>query len=70
MVRDWRSTGDISWAIIEDHKRKEPWLLDYGTIETHKEIPSPVRLWEIAEEMTAIAASVIYQNVTLGGIMA
>jgi len=70
MVRDWRSTGDISWAIIEDHKPKEPWLLDYGTIETHKEIPPPVRLLEIAEEMTAIASSVIYQNVTLGGIMA
>jgi hypothetical protein len=44
--------------------------LHYGTIETHKEISTPTRLLEIAEEMMAIAACVIYQNVTLGGIMA
>jgi crossover junction endodeoxyribonuclease RuvC len=31
----------IGWAIIEDHKPKEPLLLHYGTIETHKEIPTP-----------------------------
>jgi hypothetical protein len=60
----------IGWAIIEDHKPKEPLLLHYGTIKTHNEISTPTRLLEIAEEMTAIAACVIYQNVTLGGIMA
>lgn len=45
----------IGWAILEDHEPKEPLLIDYGTIETHKGIPTPARLLEIADDMTAIA---------------
>lgn len=60
----------IGWAILEDNEPKEPSLIDYGTIETHKGIPTPARLLEIADDMTAIAPGLIFQNVTLGGIMA
>ena len=45
----------IGWAILEDNEPKEPSLIDYGTIETHKGIPTPSRLLEIADDMTAIA---------------
>jgi crossover junction endodeoxyribonuclease RuvC len=44
----------IGWAILEDNEPKEPSLIDYGTIETHKGIPTPARLLEIADDMTAI----------------
>ncbi|MEB3308598.1 MAG: crossover junction endodeoxyribonuclease RuvC [Snowella sp.] len=44
----------IGWAILEDHSPQDPRLIDYGTIETDKTLPTPARLREIEQDITAL----------------
>ncbi len=41
----------IGWAILEEAKPGEALIIDYGTIETPKELTTPERLLEIEEDV-------------------
>ena len=40
----------IAWAILEEADYGNPSLIDYGTIETSKKLPTPQRLLEIERD--------------------
>lgn len=44
----------IGWAILEGVELGNVSLLDYGTIETDKTLPTPARLVEIERDMQAL----------------
>jgi crossover junction endodeoxyribonuclease RuvC len=46
----------IGWAILEGNEQSEARLLDYGTMETDKSLPTPARLLEIEQDVSALIA--------------
>ena len=44
----------IGWAILSEMRDEEAQLLDYGTIETSKELTTPERLLEIEQDMVEL----------------
>lgn len=46
----------IGWAFLQGNSREHPTLIDYGTIETSKELSTPARLSIIETDMTSLIA--------------
>jgi crossover junction endodeoxyribonuclease RuvC len=44
----------IGWAVLEGDERENPQLIDYGTIQTDKQLSTPQRLGEIEKDMVAL----------------
>ncbi len=44
----------VGWAFLEELREGEARLLDYGTIETSKELTTPERLLEIEQDMVEL----------------
>ena len=44
----------IGWAILEGNEQTEAKLIDYGTIETDKNLATPARLVEIEQDIQAL----------------
>ncbi len=46
----------VGWAFLEEVREGDARLLDYGTIETSKELTTPERLLEIEQDMVELIA--------------
>ena len=46
----------VGWAILEAEDIDKVSLLDYGTIETHKQLSTPERLVELEQDLVALIA--------------
>ncbi|ACK70102.1 Crossover junction endodeoxyribonuclease [Gloeothece citriformis PCC 7424] len=44
----------IGWAVLDNDEQTTPILLDYGTIETSKQCPTPQRLLEIETDISEL----------------
>lgn len=55
----------IGWAVLSSLEQQSLELLDYGTIETHKDLPTPARLLEIEEDIGAILREFEPENVAI-----
>ncbi len=44
----------IGWAVLSETKNDEPQLIDFGTIETAKELSTPQRLREIEKDLVVL----------------
>ena len=55
----------IGWAILEEVKLGKPSVIDYGTIETHKELKTPERLLEIEKDVGQLIREFQPQNIAI-----
>ncbi|MDJ0897345.1 MAG: crossover junction endodeoxyribonuclease RuvC [Xenococcus sp. MO_188.B8] len=55
----------IGWAILEEAKPGEPLIIDYGTIETPKELATPQRLLEIEKDVGELVREFQPQNIAI-----
>ncbi len=46
----------VGWAFLEEVREGDARLLDYGTVETNKELTTPERLLEIEQDMVELIA--------------
>ena len=44
----------VGWAFLEEVREGDARLLDYGTVETNKELTTPERLLEIEQDMVEL----------------
>ena len=55
----------IGWAILEEAKPGEALIIDYGTIETPKELKTPERLLEIEQDVSELIKEFQPQNMAI-----
>ncbi len=55
----------IGWAILEEAKPGEALIIDYGTIETPKELTTPERLLEIEKDVGELIREFQPQNIAI-----
>lgn len=55
----------IGWAILEEVDYGEPSLIDYGTIETSKKLPTPQRLLEIEQDIAELLGEFQPDNIVI-----
>ena len=55
----------IGWAILEEQPNGSANLIDYGTIETLKDQPTPARLLEIEGDISALLAEFSPQEIAI-----
>ena len=55
----------IGWAILEEIKPGEALIVDYGTIETSKELKTPARLLEIEQDIGELIKEFQPQNIAI-----
>ena len=55
----------IGWAILEEADYGEPFLIDYGTIETSKKLPTPQRLLEIEQDIAELLGEFQPDNIVI-----
>ena len=55
----------IGWAILEEAKPGESLIIDYGTIETPKELTTPQRLLEIEKDVGELIREFQPQNIAI-----
>ncbi len=55
----------IGWAILEETKPGESLIIDYGTIETPKELTTPQRLLEIEKDVGELIREFQPQNIAI-----
>ena len=55
----------IGWAILEEVKLGEALIIDYGTIETPKELTTPERLLEIEQDVGELIREFQPQNIAI-----
>ena len=55
----------IGWAILEEVKPGEALIIDYGTIETPKELTTPERLLEIEQDVGELIKEFQPQNIAI-----
>ncbi|MEM9275815.1 MAG: crossover junction endodeoxyribonuclease RuvC [Cyanobacteria bacterium P01_F01_bin.143] len=55
----------IGWAILEETKPGEPLIIDYGTIETSKQLSTPERLLEIEQDISELISEFQPQNIAI-----
>ena len=53
------------WAFLEEERAENPQLLDYGTIETSKELSTPERLLEIEQDMMELINQYPTSNIAI-----
>jgi crossover junction endodeoxyribonuclease RuvC len=55
----------VGWAFLSEEKEGDARLLDYGTIETSKELTTPERLLEIEKDIVELIAEIPPQNIVI-----
>ena len=55
----------IGWAILEEVELGNPSIIDYGTIETHKELATAERLLEIEKDVGELIREFQPQNIAI-----
>ena len=55
----------IGWAILEAAKPEKPLIIDYGTIETPKELTTPQRLLEIEKDVSELIKEFQPQHIAI-----
>jgi crossover junction endodeoxyribonuclease RuvC len=55
----------VGWAFLEELKEGDGKLLDYGTIETSKELTTPERLLEIERDIVELISEFKLQNIVI-----
>ena len=55
----------IGWAILEAAKPEKPLIIDYGTIETPKELTTPQRLLEIEKDVSELIREFQPQHIAI-----
>jgi crossover junction endodeoxyribonuclease RuvC len=55
----------VGWAFLEEVKEGDGKLIDYGTIETSKELTTPERLLEIERDIVELISEFKLQNIVI-----
>jgi crossover junction endodeoxyribonuclease RuvC len=55
----------IGWAVLSESGVGNPKIIDYGTIETSKKLPTPARLLEIERDMAELIAEFQPDNIAI-----
>jgi len=55
----------IGWAILEETQPGTPLIIDYGTIETSKELATPERLLEIEQDISELIKEFQPQSIAI-----